>query len=69
MKNITLSEEESDHLYYSIYARIGFIETGTLSRAEDLVKKDPKYRPRILSKEQREVIILLENLATKLLNS
>lgn len=36
MNKIELTTKEKEQLYLSVMVRLGFIETGTVSRAEDL---------------------------------
>lgn len=62
-----LSKADSEAIYLSILVRIGFIETGTISRAIDLKRSNPKYVPRILSSDQMQEVLRLENILEKLL--
>ncbi len=61
-----LTPEEKEQLYLSVVVRIGFIETGTIHRAKDLVKSDKEFVPKVLTTCQMKVIITLEELVEEL---
>ena len=66
-KNIKLSEEEREFIYFSLSMRCGFIETGTINRAVDMARIGRMDKIKVLSKEQMELIVKLEDLMQRIL--
>lgn len=68
---MTFTREEAEQLYICIGCRIGIIETGEpLLRATDVARmdRDSEYKIRALSREQRDLISMLEDVQMRLLN-
>lgn len=66
-KLIELTEKERQEIYLSISFRCGYIETNTLSRAKDLERAGQKDKIKALTVEQMKLIILLEELMSKMI--
>ena len=66
-KHIELSYEERELLYFSLSMRCGFIETGTINRAIDMARTGRMDKIKVLSKEQMELIVKLEDLMMRIL--
>ena len=62
-----LSNEEIEDTYMSLLMRLGFIETGTPSRAVDEVKRNKEFKPRVFERSEMKKIILLEDLMNELI--
>lgn len=65
---IELTIKEKEHLILSLVVRLGFIETGTMNRAKDLINIGQKDKIKVLSTEQMRGVVELEDLLTKILN-
>ncbi len=67
-KVIELTEEDAEALYYSVSCRLGFIETGRVSmRASDAVRSGRAREVKILSLDQKKLVVQLEELMLRLL--
>ena len=63
-----LTKREKEELYTCISARLGYIETGEIMlRATDAQNSSQHKKIKALSREQRDLINLLEDLQTKML--
>jgi len=60
-----LTKEELNDIHLALSMRCGFIETGTIHRAKDLIKAKPKTKIKVLSTDQIRAIIRLEDLMSK----
>ncbi len=64
-----LTSREKEEVMLALSMRCGYIETGTVYRAKDLEKAGQREDVRALSTEQMRLIILLEDLMSKIINS
>lgn len=64
---LELSREEREHIYISLSVRIGFIETGTINRAKDLINCGKSREVKQLTTEQTTLIKELEDLMSRVL--
>jgi hypothetical protein len=65
---ITLTKEEKEALYISASCRLGFIETGEIGlRHNDAINSGQQKKIKVLSHEQKKLVVLLEELMLKLL--